>query len=187
MIDAVKKAQLAVNAVRALGVGAAIVGGYARDTIYGRPVKDVDVLVEVSGVQEMLDVLLDIRYLLDANLVETGGTGYRDSQKRSDGSTVHGVYKATTSVFGYPVDVIFTDDIEQFIEGFPDDLSKVVFDGTSADPRPESLADYIAQRITYYREEWETQDRQRRLREKYPGFTFVYKPRLTTSGDDLDA
>lgn len=178
----IDKAQLFVRVLNAQSIGAVVAGGFPRDLIYQRPIKDVDVLVEVGNVQGMHDAIPAIALALGVSQFDLrfkGGSGYRDVQRRGDGSLVFGVLGADTCTFGYPVDVIFTDSIEQFIDGFPDDLSKVVFDGTAADPRPESLADFTARRITYHREEGDANQMSRiqRLQEKYPGFELVYRPR----------
>lgn len=173
--ESIIRANALVAQLRAVGIGASIVGGFARDSLYGRPIKDVDLLVEVGDDPDLIKGLVPvIERVFGTVLTKHEGLTVEEYEiQSSDSGYVHRVDKGATCVLGLPIDVMYVDDIGSRIERFPDHLSRVELDGTALVQDPESLADYMAQRITYIGDLTKAshQARLSRLLEKYEGFT----------------
>lgn len=173
--ESVTRANALVAKLRAVGIGASIAGGYARDSLYGRPIKDVDLFIEVGDDPSQIGGLVPIiERVFGTTLSKRSGLTAEEYDIQSSGSGyVHRVDSGPTCVLGLPIDVMYVDDISARIERFPDHLSRVELDGTTVIQDPESLADYMAQRITYTVTLHSVGHKARlsRLLEKYEGFT----------------
>lgn len=171
---AIDRAQALIKRLRDVGIPAAIAGGYARDTLYGRPVKDADLFVEVYNEDDIPGYITTIKHVFGADLEELESRGEYEGDRPT---TIYGIFQAALCNLGCPLDVILVDDLDLHIEGFPDDLSTVVLDGTVVDQSQASLADFAAQRITFRRgpnPDQGIRDRAERLQQKYKGFRVVH-------------
>jgi len=170
--ESINRAQAVVRRLREVGVPAAIVGGFARDSLYGRPIKDVDMAIEVGENSAAIPGFVEV-----LNRVLAVDLKRYDDSYDGDHPFIYAVYSSGASNMGAPIDAIFVSDIDGYVEEFSDDLSKVVLDGTAVDQYPESLADFAARRITYYSKPWLTpeknEERIDKLLDKYEGFEVV--------------
>jgi len=175
--ESINRAQAIVAQLRKLGVTAVIAGGFARDSVYGRRIKDVDVFVETEGDGAVVkNVVPILKAVFQATLVKREGLTAEEYEiPKRDFGYVHRIDSADTCVLGCPIDVMYVDDIDAKIERFPDALSRVVLDGTAVEQYPESFADFVAKRITYYEDLTQAnhQARLSRLLDKYEGFEVV--------------
>lgn len=178
--------QCAAALVPLRGTGAIIAGGVARDAIFGREAKDIDVFVPWTGLRyegQFSDLMTKAERELNGFLANGGARSFTPS----DPDRPHEVY--AQGVIGFleadrlPINIIALNmdfDLDRLLARFDLDLCRAWFD---EDKRmfyahAAALRDFDMCRMTYrprneYDDEQRSYRRYMRLVEKYPGFDFV--------------
>lgn len=178
--------QCAAALVPLRGTGAIIAGGVARDAIFGREAKDIDVFVPWSDLRyegQFNDLLLKARRALDGFIADGGAQSFTPN----DPDQPHEVY--AQGVIGFfdtdrlPINIIALNmdfDLDRLLARFDLDLCRAWFDEDKRMFYAHAAArgDFDMCRMTYRpRNAQDDQERSfrrfTRLSEKYPGFAFV--------------
>lgn len=160
-------------------------GGALRDSILGKPIKDVDVFLRAKDHNYTLDSGLTKRIRCSPQTLAYG---------RAD---MHGAWDFYQHLEGYPVQLILADfeNLEDLAHTFDTGLSRVTYDGEQLYVSPEFAQDVADKAFRVRRadnpyELERTLKRIKRHQEKYPDYvldesTIPCRSRCPTCGDPI--
>lgn len=137
----------------------AVAGGAVRDLLMGRPVKDIDILVEQCHPLTAAQL---------ADLQDFFGTTFKeyDSESTENYDDEDRIHFPVAIYTGKGVDIIVVPDIFAYVDDFPDDISKVAYDRLGLSIREGFIESHDKQVITYRNSAGG--GRLQRLLDKYP-------------------
>ena len=157
-------------------------GGALRDSIHGKPIKDVDVFLRAKDHNYTLDSELTKRIRCSPQTLAYG---------RPD---MHGAWDLLQEIEGYPVQLILADfeDLEDLAHTFDIGLSRVTYDGNRVYISPEFAEDsadkaFRIRRADNHHELERSLKRVQRHLEKYPDFHLdpAYAGMITRARQDV--
>lgn len=154
------------------GLNVSLAGGYPRDVILGREVKDIDVVVDGGlrhmEVEDARDAMKQAAELAGAGGFETTSEShYNDGDGRS-----YATYELTSPNFPAPLNIIFASDINVFLNGHPDTLSQVSVEADDVYVS-EGFVQSVERKKVYTRLQL-YEPRVQRLSQKYPEYEWEY-------------
>lgn len=159
-----------------------IAGGAVRDTLFGKPVKDVDVFVVRSREEDDFSeapqkyVARRIAKLLNATIETTSEQAYVGNDEE-----VYATYDLELSDKEYPdlprVNLIFVQDLERALNEFPDTISQVYLDEEGEPVYSDTFRDALVGNENQVFTRLPPDNRRvQRLQEKYGSMRWVQVP-----------
>lgn len=157
------------------GYAVTIVGGAVRDLLMGKPVKDIDIVVEAERDYEYAETAPRMTLWLLKVAEEMKATAFRvtNANQYPDDDRSYGT--AQMEVPGFPtLNFIFTEDEGGFINGFPDTMSQAALDDKGEPVYSDAFHDFKLYNGHVYTRLPLDDERNQRLARKYPDAVFVY-------------
>lgn len=157
------------------GLPVSLAGGYPRDIILGREPKDIDVLVERSRMDDGdFDDHSGTRYIMRRAAEMLGQKGFKTTSEHGygDAERLYAVYELHSDAFPVPLNVIFTEDINGFLNDHPDTLSQVSVEAD--DVYVSEGFEHAVERKKVYTRLPLYSPRVQRLSQKYPDYEWEY-------------
>ena len=186
MIAIPKSFKEALDRVQARYPSAFIAGGCLRDLFYGVPIKDIDIWIPVTSVEDNQDKLQTVQEMFPG-CVPWGGGAEEDSFSvrqmsgydgmSDDARDLTGVYEVTGDTLTYPLNIIFMAGTQGgIVSSFDMSFCRIAWDGQILHANREFMdtVDTGVVKILHPNRIGHRQaERVDRMREKYPNVTFV--------------